>query len=311
MIRVISRFQHMEETFKFNRQGARRDSVWRRLMGIGLLMAAIGWGAPVFAQKSADDLLKNAQAAFERGQAREALKLVRQAVEVDPANTQALYFSGRLRESLHEYTGAIEDFGAMLKLQPGAANVYQLRGAAHFKAGQISESIADFDKEIELVPGRAPHHWQRGISYYYAKEYEKGRRQFEDHRAVNPNDVENAVWHFLCVVPISGVAKAREVLIPVSGDTRVPMKQIHDLFAGKGSVEAVLDAAREGDSGGRVDRLFYAHLYLGLYEEALGKDEKCREHLLKAVRDFPTAHYMGDVARVHAKLRGYAVTESP
>ena len=89
------------------------------------------------------------------------------------------------------------------------------------------------------------------------------------------------------------------------------MRQIHDLFAGKGSAEAVLEAAGEGTPGGRVDRMFYAHLYLGLYEEALGNAEKCREHLLKSVRDFPTAHYMGDVARVHSKLRGYAVTESP
>jgi lipoprotein NlpI len=49
--------------------------------------------------------------------------------------------------------------------------------------------------------------------------------------------------------------------------------------------------------------LFYAHLYLGLYFEALGDAEKARKHITRAAGQYQTGDYMGDVARVHQQLR--------
>ena len=93
-----------------------------------------------------------------------------------------------------------------------AARALQLRGEEHFRQARIAESIADFDRQIQLQPDRAAEHWQRGIAYYYAGEYENGARQFKLHQTVNPQDVENAVWHFLCVSrgPKGTVEAARE-----------------------------------------------------------------------------------------------------
>jgi len=50
-------------------------------------------------------------------------------------------------------------------------------------------------------------------------------------------------------------------------------------------------------------RLFYAHLYLGLYSEAVGDETQAREHITKAVHEYAGADYMSDVARVHLILR--------
>ena len=155
------------------------------------------------------------------------------------------------------------------------------------------------------MPTQAPYHWQRGISYYYAGRFEDGRKQFELHQTVNSNDVENAVWHFLCVARGSGVEKARAALIPIKGDARVPMMEVHALFAGKVKPEAVLQAAAAGrPPPSQLNRqLFYAHLYLGLYFEVIGNDEQAREHIAKAAGTYRTEDYMGDVARVHLQLR--------
>src|ERR1700737_4291932 len=89
---------------------------------------------------------------------------------------------------------AIAYYDQALKLRPDWAEGYNRRGAEHFKMGHIQQSLDDFDHAIRLEPGQAPYHWQRGISLYYAGRYEDGRKQFELHRTVNPNDVENAVW---------------------------------------------------------------------------------------------------------------------
>jgi lipoprotein NlpI len=183
-----------------------------------------------------------------------------------------------------------------------AAQVLHARGEQHFRKARIDQSIADFERQIQLTPIRAAEHWQLGIAYYYAGEYEKGARQFELHRTVNPQDVENAAWHFLCAVraPQGSVEAARKTLIPVTRDTRVPMAQIQQMFAGELAPEDVLEA---GDKAGGTAK-FYADLYVGLYYEALGRDEDALRRIKPAAQN-PAAKdsYMGDVARVHVKLR--------
>ena len=142
------------------------------------------------------------------------------------------------------------------------------QGAEKFFAGKVKEAIIDWDDEIAMVPRRGPHHWQRGLALYYAGEYDKGVAQFVSHQTVNGHDVENAVWHFLCVVrgTDGSVEKARKDYIPIEGDSRVPMKEVHDLFGGTGSKKIVLEAASKNAEGLRLrNQLCYAHLYLGLY----------------------------------------------
>ena len=190
-----------------------------------------------------------------------------------------------------------------LSNRPGALHE---RGMEHFFAGRIQESLQDWDREIELMPARDPYHWQRGLAYYYAEMYEEGVAQFVRHQTVNGHDVENAVWHFLCVVRAKGgsVEKARKNLIPIEGDSRVPMKEVHQLFSAKGSAKDVVDAASADAEGLRLrNQLCYAHLYLGLYFEALGQSEKSLVHIKKAAVDFKMDHYMGKVAQVHFQLR--------
>ena len=179
------------------------------------------------------------------------------------------------------------------------------QGQKLFFEAKISESIAAFDKLIEQQPDAKPHLWQRGLSLYYADKFKEGREQFETHQTVNTADVENAAWHFLCVVRLEGVEGARKNFIPIEGDSRVPMKEVHQLFAGKGSAEAVIKAAEAGDESDRRNQLCYAHLYLGLYYEALKDEAKAKEHMLKSARDFSMDHYMGETARVHLKVRGW------
>ncbi len=179
------------------------------------------------------------------------------------------------------------------------------RGVKAFMEARIDESVKAFDKVIQLEPEVKPQLWQRGLALYYADKFAEGREQFETHQTVNPADVENAAWHFICVARIEGVEGARNHLIPIEGDARVPMKQVQELFAGKGSEAAVLEAAGAGDDEEKHNQLCYAHLYLGLYFEALKDTAKAKEHMLKAANDYHMPHYMGEVARVHCKVRGW------
>ena len=263
---------------------------------------ALQGGVVLAEDGSVNDLLSQARSAYRSGDAARALTLATRAVELDPQNPQSFLVRGQLHEMQGRHRQAIADYDAVVKLDPKAAEAYNRRGGEHFKLGHIEASIADFDRAIELNPGQEPYHWQRGISYYYAGLYREGRAQFQSHQQVNANDVENAVWHFLCGARLEGVSKARQSLLNIEGDRRVPMMEVYRLFKGEGTIDDVMRAARAGDSDpeARNRQLFYAHLYLGLYHEALGDESEARRNLVLAAERYPVKHYMGDVARVHA-----------
>jgi lipoprotein NlpI len=203
---------------------------------------------------------------------------------------------------------ALADYDRAIERDPKNASAYARRGVARFMLGQIDGAIADFDKQIALDPDAKPHHWQRGIALYYAGRFEEGTKQFELHRTVNPDDVENAAWHFLCLARWKDVATARAALIPIDGDARVPMMKVHELFAGKATIEDVMNEAKRGDPApDALNRhLFYAQLYVGLYCEAVGKNDQARQHLEEAAKHV-VPDYMYGVAKVHLKRLAPAI----
>ena len=181
------------------------------------------------------------------------------------------------------------------------------RAVDEFEQGRFAASGATFDELAKMVPDQAPHLWQRGIALYYAGRYADCRRQFESHRTVNPDDVENAAWHFLCVARQESPDKARAALLPVGQDSRVPMREVYQMFRGSLTADEVLKAAGSGPAG-----QFYAHLYIGLYSEALGRKDLALKHMKEAAsgRYASAGGYMHMVAGVHLKVLDHLTSKT-
>jgi len=273
-----------------------------------ILLLSLLTGIPLVAQVVEDpkvtDILQRADEKLKAGDVKQAIKLAEEAVQAEDKDLRGHYFRGRLFELDKQYAKALADYQLVLKGDSRATPLYQRCGEINFRLGNFKESVADFDAFLERVPEQKPYHWQRGISLYYAGMYEEGAKQFEEHRKVNAEDVENAVFHYICVVKAKSKATALKEFIPIRADSRVPMMQIHALYAGEGGVGEVLSAARVGNPGPAElkNRLFYANLYIGLWYEAEGKEKEAREHIFKAAGEYGVEGYMGDVARAHAEV---------
>ena len=173
------------------------------------------------------------------------------------------------------------------------------QAVADFGAGRVEAAAVGFDQVARAQPDFAPQLWQRGIALYYTGRYGDCRRQFESHLTVNPSDVENSAWHFLCVARAESPAAALEAILPVGPDRRRPMREIYEMFSGRMTPQDVLSAA-----GGQPLARFYAHLYRGLYHEAFGRTEVAREEIFLAADDqfAQVGGYMHMVAVVHRNL---------
>ncbi len=188
-----------------------------------------------------------------------------------------------------------------LDADPRNPQLYIQRGMATFRLGQIAASIDDFDRAEQLNPALTPYLWQRGIAYYYAERFEEGAKQFEADLAVNEHDVEETVWRYLCQAQFQGAHAARVGLLPVRSDPRPVMGWVYQLFAGACDVEQMV--AQWGDAG-RGDR-FYSSLYVGLYCEAERDGTRARHYISQAADMQVIEDYMGWVAIVHQRLRGW------
>jgi lipoprotein NlpI len=174
------------------------------------------------------------------------------------------------------------------------------RAIADFMNGRVRASADGFDQLAEMLPGTVPRLWQRGIAQYYEGRYKECARQFAAHRAVNPTDAENVAWHFVCVARGESAGRARASVLSIVPDARVPMPELYDLLRGLTTPERLLQAAM---ATGTLEAEFDAHLYLGLYFEALGDPERTRIHIAAAATDRfrPLAGFMHAAARVHLR----------
>ena len=249
---------------------------------------------------SADDLA-DAERAYKAKDYAKAVEHATAAVKADPKSTDALQLLGSAQLGLRDNAAAVESFSAALKLDKKLSSALDRRGDAYLKLGKFAEAVADYDAFLKDKPKFAPEHWRRGIALYYATQFEDGVKQFETHKTVNPEDVENAAWHYLCNVKVAGKEKSQKALIDVTQDTRVPMAEIQKLYAGKLKPEDVLAAAEKtkADTALGKSARFYANLYVALWYDAEGDAKKVRAHLTDAVEKYKIGDYMWDVGHAH------------
>ena len=97
-----------------------------------------------------------AQNHYTRGNLAEALDDYGRAIEVDPKHADAYYRRGLLKNELGNFTSAIDDFNAAMRLDKSfAARCYNERGYAKYMLKRYNEAIADYSISIELYPKSA------------------------------------------------------------------------------------------------------------------------------------------------------------
>ncbi len=196
---------------------------------------------------------------------------------------------------------AIETASALLKNQPDDPRTIMTAADVFLRCNNPDLALPLYDRYIEAVPQAFPSLWQRGIALYFVGKYAEGADQFVKHREVNPHDVENAAWHYLCLAKAESIEAANRSVLPAPNDSRIPMAEVQQMLV-NGDIASVTKAM-EGvakDSPEYNSAIFYGNFYLGLYADANGDQETAIDRMSQAAKNAPR-HYMGDVARVYAK----------
>ncbi|MDB6155438.1 MAG: nlpI 2 [Chthoniobacteraceae bacterium] len=194
---------------------------------------------------------------------------------------------------------------ALLKA-PDSVPLLSHRGDCNLFTGHFAEAVVDFEKMIALDPSQDAPHWRLGIAYYFAGNFEKSAKQFEKYHLYDGHDRENGIWKFLADARREGIEKARTRMLAYDAFDREPFPSLYEMLAGRKSGAEVLAEIEKKGLAGNPNVEFFAHYYIGLNEELLGRRDEAKEHLKKAVavyegrRPSSSASYMWQVARLNA-----------
>jgi tetratricopeptide (TPR) repeat protein len=161
---------------------------------------------------SSEAFLEKAKEQLQKGNAKDAVGYLNQAIDKDPENAKAFNMRGAANFELKDYANALLDYEKAIKLnpkdykpyfnrasvkmeksdwegaledctkaaeiQPDMAEIYVKSGMINAALLKVPEAIQDFDKALKLNPKETNALYNRGNIYFQTKDFEKAEKDF-------------------------------------------------------------------------------------------------------------------------------------
>jgi uncharacterized protein (TIGR02996 family) len=85
-----------------------------------------------------------------------------------------------------DYTRAVAEYTEALKLQPGSASDYRMRGRCHYQQGEYAQALADYNEALRLEPGGAESHSDRADALRQLGEYGQAVAEYTEALRLEP-----------------------------------------------------------------------------------------------------------------------------
>ncbi len=140
------------------------------------------------AKSTAESLTAQARNAISRNPA-EALKLLQEAVTVDPGNFEASTQLAKLLAQRRDYAGAIQQYQKALTINNQSAEIYFNLGQLYLNQGDVDNSIANYEKCWSLAPSFQDEVLANlGIAYLKKNNVSQAQSLFRQALEINPNN---------------------------------------------------------------------------------------------------------------------------
>jgi Flp pilus assembly protein TadD len=121
-----------------------------------------------------------------------ALKMLDQAVSIDPNSAAAFNDRGKVHVKMGQYDRALKDYDAAIKIDPKFVSAYSNRGVVSYETNQYGQAVKDFNKAIVLNPSYAIAYLNRGLANFQMDRIDRACKDFT--KACELGDCEGANW---------------------------------------------------------------------------------------------------------------------
>ena len=131
---------------------------------------------------------------MENGQIEEAIKLLKEAIPLDPENIDLPYEIAYAHYLDKDYKAAIKQLKKLIKKPNAYDRVHQMLGNCYDMAGKPDKAIATYDNALKLFPSSGILHLERGNMELTKKAYDKALTYYEKGIKVQPEFPSNYYW---------------------------------------------------------------------------------------------------------------------
>jgi lipoprotein NlpI len=192
---------------------------------------------------------------------------------------------------------------------PGAVDIHSRRGDALFFLGRFQDAVQEYRAMVRLNPTLDKSHWRLGIALFFADQSGLAAAQFEKYHSFDDVDRENGIWRYLSQYKATDADTAARELLRYEKDDREPFPAVYRLFDGTLTPQQALTGIPGDLSADERDkRLFYTELYIGMLLVVNNEQADARKFLrLATSRKWPQKNgfgpnYMWHVGRVQLDL---------
>jgi tetratricopeptide (TPR) repeat protein len=162
---------------------------YKLIAGIGsfIIVVTVGW--LIYAPKNlnyARQLYQQGMAKYEKAEYQQAIKLLSQAIRINPEYSSAYNSRGDAYYRLGNYEKSQQDSSAAIRNNPSDANAYFDRAFSLYLVEEYNGAIVDYNQAIKLNPDDANAYYGRGLARYQIKENDKAIADFDRAIAINP-----------------------------------------------------------------------------------------------------------------------------
>jgi tetratricopeptide (TPR) repeat protein/S1-C subfamily serine protease len=118
-----------------------------------------------------------------------AIKSLDIAIQLEPNDLKLLNQKAGIFDDIKQYNKSIDIYNEIVQKQP-EAYVYNNRGFAKYKLGNIKEAIADCDRAIAINPKFAKAYYNRGLAKYDLGNKKEAITDYDRAIAINPKDAK-------------------------------------------------------------------------------------------------------------------------
>lgn len=151
---------------------------------------------PAIAQRAdADVLVAQAVLAYDDKRYEEALKLLKQALELDPRNARGLYYTGLVYLALQQPDQAIAPLETVRALRPTDIQAQYQLGVAYFTVGDYDKAAPLLEEVFQRQPDLENLGYYVGFMRYRQKAYTQAVQAFEATKTSDPNIQQLALFY--------------------------------------------------------------------------------------------------------------------
>ncbi len=161
-----------------------------------LLISLLLTQSLLYGRQTDETLLESGRKAMQAANYQEAIRLLTQATEANPAHGEAWYQLGWCHIELEDYEKGLDAMGKAKALLGEQARIFFEMGYAYQRTQRFRESQYHYEKAIELKPDYSVAHRQLATLHFEAnRDYQKALTHYQLHiQYARPQDISTLSW---------------------------------------------------------------------------------------------------------------------